>query len=597
MRSTEAIAQPAARRPERSEGTRPKKYSKPFYFCLMHNEEIIRSFYLIIEGLEILEENPFRIKHYQNAVEKLENTHQSIFELHQKGQLETLDLGKSITEQLKTWLNTGKWAILEQIRNQIPEGVLNMLKLKGIGAKKVAFLWKELNITSIEALKKACLENKIKNVKGFGEKTQENILQSIKLLEVYQSKVRYNIAHAYMEEIIQTMQKCPYIDKIEPTKELRRKMETISTLSFIASTNAQAPLEIWLEKHFAGQKDIYLSTPYYWKGTYQNMPIEFFWVSSSAFAKKQFLLTGSAQHVLHFWSDVVSSSPQSEIEIYEKAGLPYIIPELREDIHAPKTPQEWYKLNEVIDLEHLRGTIHNHSTYSDGRNTLEEMAQTAKEVWKWEYLVIADHSKSSAFYANGMYENKVKEQWQAIDNWNAKNSDFYIFKGIECDILSDGSLDYEDDFRSGFEVVIASVHHNLNMDKGKATERLLKAIMHPHTNLLGHITGRLLLVREGYPIDYEAVIDACATYNVAIELNANPYRLDLDWRWLPYAVKKGVWISINPDAHSIKGYQDTIFGVYAARKGGLLRSQTLNALSLREFKDWLRVQHEKRSSA
>ncbi|MCS7027797.1 MAG: PHP domain-containing protein [Bacteroidia bacterium] len=559
----------------------------------MQNEDIIKAFHQIIDGLEILGENPFRIKHYQSAVQKLESISENIFELYQKGELEKLNLGKSITEQIKNWFKTGTWDTLDQVRSQVPESVLNMLNINGLGAKKIALLWKELGITSISELKKACLENKLVDVKSFGQKTQANILKNIEFWEANQRKIRYASAQVYEQIVLKELQKCPFIQKIEPTKALRRKLEVLDILSFIASTEVPHAVNTWLQTHFIGKKDIYFSTPNYWKGTYEGIPVEFFWVSPSTFVQKQFLLTGSSKHVIHFWEQIINSSVQDEAEIYHKAGLPYIPPELREDIHT-LSPQEWQNIDQIIDISDLKGTIHNHSTYSDGKNTLEEMAQTAKEVWKWEYLVIADHSKSSAFYGNGMYENRVKAQWKAIENWNARHPDFWIFKGIECDILFDGSLDYEDDFRAGFEVVIASIHQNLKMDKIKATERLLKAIAHPHTNIIGHPTGRLLLVREGYPIDYQAVIEACATYNVAIELNANPYRLDLDWRWLPYAIKKGVWISINPDAHSIEAYQDTLFGILAARKAKLPKSQVLNALSLNEFREWLRVQHEKR---
>jgi len=560
----------------------------------MQNQEIIKAFTLIIEGLEILNENPFRIKNYQNALQKLENTTQNIFELHQKGQLESLGLGKSITEQLKTWFNTGKWDTLQEVTNQIPETVLQMLNIKGLGAKKIAFLWKELDILSIEELLAACQQNKLVNAKGFGQKTQQNIINSIEFLQKQKGKIRYNQALEYQENIIQTLKACPFILKAEPTKELRRKAEIIDILSFIVATDNLAKVHQWLQQTFSTSSKSIFSTSHYWVAEYEGIKMEVFLVTPHEFIKKQFILTGSVQHVAHFWDNLLNTDFTSEEEIYTSTGLPFIPAEVREAIHALEDKTTWSKMSTLIDIHHLKGTIHNHSTYSDGLNTLQEMAETAKNVWKWEYLVLSDHSKSSAFYANGMYENKVKEQWKEIDYWNSQHPDFYIFKGIECDILPDGSLDYEDTFRAGFEVVVASIHQNLKMDKEKATERLLTAIAHPHTNILGHLTGRLLLSREGYPVDYETIIDACAKYNVAIELNANPYRLDLDWRWIPYCIKKGVWISINPDAHSVKGYEDTIYGVYAARKGKLLWENTLNALTLEKFKEWVTIQHQKR---
>ncbi len=560
----------------------------------MQNQEIIKSLSLIIDGLEILNENSFRIKNYEKALRKIESTTDNIFECYQTGQLESLDLGKSITDQLKTYFTTQKWAILDEIRTQIPESVLEMLKIKGLGAKKIGFLWRELGILSTEELLSACQQNKLVSIKGFGDKTQQNIINSIEFLQKQQGKIRYNQALEYQNEIIDKIKNCPFVIQIEPTKELCRKVEIIDVLSFIISTDKVNQVFTWLDSTFAN-KDTYFSTPNYWKGTYQQISLEIFLVSPNEFVKKQFMLTGSTQHVLYFWDKILGADIQSEESIYASHDLPFIPPELREDIHVLQNTILWKNIDNLVKIEHLKGTIHNHSNYSDGLNTIQEMAEIAKNIWKWEYLVLCDHSKSSAFYANGMYEDKVKKQWKEIDEWNNKNSDFYIFKGIECDILPDGSLDYEDSFRQGFEVVVASIHQNLKMDKNKATERLLKAIEHPHTNILGHLTGRLLLSREGYPVDYEAIIDACAKYNVAIELNANPYRLDIDWRWIPYCTKKGVWVSINPDAHSINGYEDTIYGVYAARKGKLLKEHTLNALSLKEFRQWLSEQHSKRT--
>jgi DNA polymerase (family 10) len=559
----------------------------------MQNQEIIKILSLIVDGLEILGENPFRIKNYENALRKLENTTQNIYELHQKGQLESVGLGKSITDQLKAWFEIGKWDTLEEVRSQIPESVLDMLNIKGLGAKKIAFIWKELHILTTEDLLAACQQNKLVTVKGFGQKTQQNIIESIEFLQKQKGRIRYNQALSYQNTILEKVRTYPLVQKIEPTKNLRRKVEIIDELSFIVATDTPEKVHQWLKDTFSQGYDTFFSTPTYWKGSYEQIKTEFFLVNPKEFVKKQFILTGSQRHVLHFWDLLLNKEFESEEIIYIQAGLPFIPPELREEIHDLQNNTLWKDITNLIEPEHIKGTIHNHSVYSDGLNTIQEMAETAQKIWKWEYLVLCDHSKSSAFYANGMYENKVKEQWKEIDMLNAQNPDFYIFKGIECDILPDGSLDYEDSFRQGFEVVVASVHQNLKMDINKATERLLKAIMHPHTNILGHLTGRLLLNREGYPVDYEAVIDACAKYNVAIELNANPYRLDIDWRWIPYCIKKGVLISINPDAHSIKGYEDTIFGVYAGRKGMLLRENTLNVFSLEEFRKWLSVQHAK----
>ncbi len=266
--------------------------------------------------------------------------------------------------------------------------------------------------------------------------------------------------------------------------------------------------------------------------------------------------------------------------MFERAGLPYLAPELRS---APDALSR--AIPELLDEEDIRGVVHAHSTYSDGLHALQEMAESARNAG-FAYLVITDHSKS-AFYANGLSIERVLAQMAEIEALNAAMAPFRIFKGIESDILADGSLDYPEEILAQFEVVIASVHSNLKMDEAKATARIIRAIENPHTRILGHPTGRLLLSRPGYPLDHRAVIDACAANGVAIELNANPYRLDLDWAWIPYAIEKQVWISINPDAHSREGIRDIHFGVLAARKGGLEKSRCLNAMDLESFAEWV----------
>jgi DNA polymerase (family 10) len=273
----------------------------------------------------------------------------------------------------------------------------------------------------------------------------------------------------------------------------------------------------------------------------------------------------------------ISQSYNTEQAIYQAAGMPYIIPELREGLYEFDLAKE-NKLNDLIEFKDLKGILHNHSTYSDGKHTLAEMAIYCKELG-YEYLGISDHSKA-AFYAGGLTEETVRRQHQEIEKLNQQLKPFRIFKGIESDILHDGSLDYENEVLESFDFIVASIHSGLKMDEQKATQRLIKAIENPYTTILGHPTGRLLLRREGYPINHRMVIDACAGNGVVIEINANPWRLDIDWRWLPYALDKGVMISINPDAHEKDGYHDMIYGVHVARKGGLTKHMTFNALPL-----------------
>jgi DNA polymerase (family 10) len=282
--------------------------------------------------------------------------------------------------------------------------------------------------------------------------------------------------------------------------------------------------------------------------------------------------------------------PTSEELIYAKADLAYIMPELREGTTFIEKAER-NELPQLITYHDLKGSLHNHSTWSDGVNSVEEMALYCRDELKLEYLGMCDHSKS-AFYAKGLSIERVLQQFEEIDHLNKKLDGFHIFKGIESDILNDGSLDYPDEILNKFDFIVASVHSNLKMDESKATARVIKAVENPYTTILGHPTGRLLLSRNGYPIDYKKVIDACVANNVVIEINANPLRLDLDWRWHQYALDKGAWLSINPDAHRVDGFLDMRYGVLAARKGGLTRERCLNALTLTEIK---KVFHEKKN--
>ena len=318
--------------------------------------------------------------------------------------------------------------------------------------------------------------------------------------------------------------------------------------------------------------------------TINNTPVKVYQCKPTEFGSKLFRYSGSREFIDAFLEK--AENPQfrnleKEESVFEKAGIPFLPPELRDrtDLIGQTPP-------ELITEKDIKGVIHSHTTYSDGLNSLREMAEYARDQG-FQYIGITDHSKA-AFYANGLKEDRVLQQMAEIDELNKELAPFRIFKGIESDILNDGSLDYEEDILKQFDFIIASVHSNLKMDEEKANARLIKAIENPYTTILGHPTGRLLLSREGYPIDHMKIIDACAANHVVIELNANPYRLDLDWSWIPYALEKGVMISVNPDAHSIGGIHDIHYGVLAARKGGLTKRACLNSLDALEFDDFLK---------
>ncbi|HSI91422.1 MAG TPA: PHP domain-containing protein, partial [Adhaeribacter sp.] len=368
----------------------------------------------------------------------------------------------------------------------------------------------------------------------------------------------------------------------------RRKLEIIETLQLVIATENLVHTQEKINEFPALAQDEKLSGPFVWRGTVaeSGLKVEMKLVAEAQFVNEVFKNSASDLHLSlpyngseTLYNLLKKVTFKTEAEVYEKAGLQFIEPELREGLGELELAHE-NKLPKLLEDTDLKGILHNHSTYSDGANTLEQMAVFCKEAG-YEYLGMCDHSKS-AFYANGLQEGRVVQQQKEIDKLNEQLAPFKIFKGIESDILNDGSLDYEESILKTFDFVVASIHSTLNMTREKATQRLITAIQNPYTTMLGHPTGRLLLRREGYPIDHQAVIDACAENGVIIEINANPWRLDLDWRWVHYALEKGVMLSINPDAHSTAGYADMRYGVLMGRKGGLSAEMTFNAKSREE---------------
>jgi DNA polymerase (family 10) len=370
---------------------------------------------------------------------------------------------------------------------------------------------------------------------------------------------------------------------------MRRKLEVADTIEILVATNDFDALEDELNDSEDFSQLLELSGPVIWRGLFKEhkITVELILCKPEDFVREQFLKTGNQLHLSipiannkSLRDMAYSEKYSSEEELYASLNMAYVEPEMREggfEIELAKSN----KLPKLVEMKDFKGILHNHSTYSDGKHTLRQMAEYCKELG-YEYLGICDHSKS-AFYANGLDEERVAKQHQEIDELNKELAPFKIFKGIESDILNDGSLDYSDEVLATFDFIVASVHSVLNMNKQKATQRLLTAIENPYTTVLGHPTGRLLLRRAGYPIDHKAVIDHCAKYNVVIEINANPWRLDLDWRWVNYALEKGVKLSINPDAHQMEGYHHMKFGLLTGRKGGLTAEMTFNALSQEEI--------------
>jgi len=546
--------------------------------------------------MELHDENSFKIRGYQNAIFNLDKSDVDLMTLSLK-ELEQLDgVGKSIAASIFQVATNGISEAMQQYLESTPEGIVELLDIKGIGPKKIKVLWKELGIESGHELKEAANSGLVAKLKGFGDKTQLAIIQALEFKEANANKLHYAEAEILSVEILEVLGGISAVQDVSLVGELRRKMEIIDKIEILVSGDSFDKLEEAINSLPDFEQNLKSSGPKTWRGIYKEhlTPCEFSLTNTETFVKDLFLQTGSSQHLsipvkekntLRMLAN--NQSFTTEKELYLSAGMDYIEPELREGLFEIQAAKN-HTLPKLVEMEDLKGILHNHSTYSDGKHTLEQMATYCKELG-YEYLGICDHSKS-AFYANGLDENRVKVQHEEIERLNEKLAPFKIFKGIESDILYDGQLDYADDVLASFDFIVASVHSVLKMNKQKATQRLLTAIENPFTTILGHPTGRLLLRREGYPIDHKAVIDHCAKHNVIIEINANPWRLDLDWRWVNYAIEKGVMLSINPDAHQMKGYHHMKFGLLAGRKGGLTKEMTYNALSMEEIS----IQFEKK---
>lgn len=561
----------------------------------MDNATISENFDLLSKLMDIHGENSFKSKTYSVAafnIDKLplplENTPpDQIFKMR--------GIGDSVGRKIIELLETGKIEVLSDYISKTPVGVIEMLNIKGIGPKKIHTIWKEMEIESLGELLYACNENRLTLFKGFGEKTQRNVQEAIEFYFLNQG----NFLYAQLEEIFP--QVSGYLEKIFGSSKVgvtgayRRQEITIEELEFIVLDENE---NIKPKFQTAQPPELLEETPSSLLYKLKNGLKLRLHTGVASKAKRLFETTGNAAFLETFekkWPilDQASGRGQDDEGIFESAGIPFILPCLRETGDILNLAAE-NKLPRLIQPTDIRAIIHSHSTWSDGSNTIEEMAKACIDRG-FEYLVISDHSQS-AFYANGLKEDRIIAQHAQVDELNAKLKPFKIFKSIESDILNDGNLDYPTSVLKNFDLVIASVHSNLKMNEEKAMARLTKAIRNPYTTILGHMTGRLLLSRNGYPLDHKIIIDTCKQHNVVIELNAHPRRLDMDWRWISYAIEQGVLISIDPDAHFIEGYDDIKYGVLSAQKGGLTKEYNLSSFNLVQFEEFLQSQKHKRST-
>ena len=572
---------------------------------MMEKNDIASVLDEIATFMELTGENPFKIRAYSAGARILENMTEDLGELIDGGKLADIPgLGEALVDKITTLRRDGVLPFHQKLKASIPAGLLEVMQIPGLGPKKVRALWTLLAVEDLAKLKEVCESGAVAELKGFGAKTQDKILEGIKNRIAYGKRHRWYEAAAIAEPILAGLRALPQVSLAESAGSLRRARETVGDLDFLVASSEPKPIMDWFVA-YPGVKEVTAHGETKSSVRFENglqadlrvVPAEQFY-----FALHHF--TGSKEHNVAMrhralgrglsmseWGfksvddKTIAPGAKNEEEVFQALGLPWIPPELREgngEIDAAEAGQ----LPKLVQLSDLRGVFHNHTTESDGDHTLDQMAAAA-EAHGWDYLGISDHSKSS-FQASGLDEVRLSKQLEDIAKLNAsKKYRVRVLSGSEVDILKDGTLDFSDDVLARLDFVVASVHNLFTLDREAQTARIIKAIENEHVDMVGHLTGRLLNRREPYDVDIAKVIDAAAANDTIIELNANPWRLDLDWRWWRRAAEKGVLCSINPDAHDIDQLAFAAHGVRIARKGWLTPEQVLNTRSLPEVLSWL----------
>ena len=563
--------------------------------------------------LEIKGDNPFRTRAFHTASETVASLTEDLSSLIANNELTDLPgIGAKIAQIISDLVQNGTSADHESLRSSIPSGLLEMTRIQGLGPKRIKVIYDKLGVDSVAALKEAASGERLAELQGFGKKSAENILKGIERLQQRSGRRLYRDAKRKADAILESLKSLKLARQIEIAGSLRRKKELIGDIDIIAVCGRgreeliKAFISLPVVQDVIGQGDTKASVVL---DSGINCDLRVVNPDDYPFALNYF--TGSKEHNVLLrsmardrgWSlneygfsrlddDTKRKKSKSwpvcktEKDLYRSFGLDYIEPELRENMGEVEAARS-QRLPDLVTEKNLKGAFHCHTTYSDGLNSVLEMNAKAASMG-WRYWGTADHSKS-AVYARGLTIDSIEKQIAEIDKLNTRKGSIRIFKGIECDILADGSLDYSDDVLARFDYVIASIHSKLNMTKDEATKRIIKALKNRFVTFLGHPTGRVLLERDGYPLNIAEVIQAASDYGKGIEINSHPVRLDLDWRHLKYAKDKGVKLSINPDAHTADGLEDVRYGVGIARKGWLESEDVVNTWSVAKVEKYFRT--------
>jgi DNA polymerase (family 10) len=556
--------------------------------------------------LELKGENPFRCQAYHNAARAIAQLEGDLGEwIEQKRLTEIPGIGKDLAQKIETLYKTGRLEQYEELRREIPAGLLELLRVPGLGPKKAKALYDNLGIDSLSKLRQACQEGRVAKLRGFGEKTQQKILEGLAFLDKTGKRVLLAEAEYLADRICGELRKLKEIIRIQACGSLRRRKETVGDLDILVSSNqpkivmdkfVSLPEVIQVTAHGETKSSVVLEN-----GLNCDLRV----VSDEQFPFALHYFTGSKEHNIAMRAraqqfglklneyglegEKGAIRAKDEADIFHALKLDYIPPELRENTGEIEAAAE-HRLPKLVEWKDLRGTFHCHTDWSDGRNSLEEMAEAAREMG-WQYLGIADHSQSLGV-ARGLDPDRVRQQFAEIDRLNKKWKDFRILKGTECDVLPDGRLDYPDELLEQFDYVVISVHSHFNMSKEEMTRRIVRAMQHPKVTMLGHATGRLLLRRDGYPLDLDQVLKIAAENKVMIEINGQPDRMELDWVHVKHAKSLGVMLVLNPDAHSTAELRYVRYALDVARRGWLEKSNVLNSRTLAQVLQLFKKRHK-----